>query len=169
MIAMLCVHISALTVPTHQMSQVDSKQGSSTTVRSTSSSSNSGSSIAGDFIFGVILICLAFPILWNNERKMVRIAQLIKKARQQCVSINFREPKIEDNYKLVHASGTTLNRELIIDGDFDVEAENSIRLIRSVQMFQWVESSRKENDRVIYDYRKDWIGHLVSSDSFQDS
>ena len=37
-----------------------------------------------DFVIGVIFICLAIPMVWFNERKQVKIYQLIMKAKDAC-------------------------------------------------------------------------------------
>ena len=53
---------------------------------------------------------MAFPILWNNERKQVRMAALITKARKLCVeSVEPKQPLEENNFKLVHVSGISQN------------------------------------------------------------
>ena len=36
---------------------------------SKSTKSSEDSNPIFDFIFGVVLICISFPLLWNNERK----------------------------------------------------------------------------------------------------
>ena len=58
----------------------------------------------------VLFLCIAFPILWNNERKQVRMASLINKARKLCVeSVDAKQPLAENNFKLVHVSGISQN------------------------------------------------------------
>lgn len=76
------------------------------------------------------MIVFSFPILWMNERKQVKIARLLYNARKQCVSINYGKPSEVQNFKLVYASGETKNEDKIIDHEFDIEVENSVKLVR---------------------------------------
>jgi hypothetical protein len=81
------------------------------------------------------LLACALPLLWNNERKYVRMDSLISKAKKMVVEVDHREPRQEDNFKLVHASGITVNHETITDADFGIAVENSVKLIRHVEMY----------------------------------
>ena len=66
------------------------------------------------------MLAVSLPILWNNERKFVRIESLIYKAKKMIIEVDYREPKQQDNFKLVHASGVAVNREPVKDSDFDL-------------------------------------------------
>ena len=70
-----------------------------------SDSSNSGSSVFAQFIFGVILIWLALPMVWMNERKQVKMFKIVQKGRENFVEVQIDDVKDDNNYKLVHGSG----------------------------------------------------------------
>lgn len=53
---------------------------------------NDTSSPAADFIFGIILIVMSFPVLWNNERKQVKIYNLLTKGQKECVDADYKKP-----------------------------------------------------------------------------
>jgi hypothetical protein len=56
------------------------------------------------------MITLSFPILWNNERKQVKIAALLKKAEEEAEAVDdYKKPKDSQNFKLVYASGQSKN------------------------------------------------------------
>ncbi len=120
----------------------------------------------GELFLGLCLIIISFPVLWNNERKSVKIQSMISKAKKICTEVDYRKPQAEDNFKLVYASGTTTNQESIFDEDFDLEVENSIKLVRNVEMYQWIEHESKRNEETEYTYEKVWRSTLVDSSSF---
>ena len=63
----------------------------------------------------------------------------MKEAKKEIRSVNVDEPEQRNDYYLVHASGETQNLEEIKDSAFGVSAANSYRLLRKVEMLQWVE------------------------------
>ena len=72
----------------------------------------------------------------------------------------------------MHLIGATENTEELTDQSFGATVNNSYRLVRTVEMYQWKEnqSTRKEGDRTIttYDYEKNWFEHPISSAGFQE-
>ena len=47
----------------------------------------------------------------------------------------------EADYKLVHAAGNAVNNDDIADKIFGAKKENSYRVVRTVEMYQWKENS----------------------------
>lgn len=68
-----------------------------------------------DFIFGICFLISAFPVLWNNERKLVKIGRLLKDGLLQCKNTDINNPSPDFNFKLVYGSGTTNNTDEIKD------------------------------------------------------
>ena len=64
----------------------------------------------------------------------------MKEAKKECRSVNVEDPQPRNDYYLVHASGDAQNIEEIRDSAFGVSAANSYRLVRKVEMLQWVET-----------------------------
>ena len=76
--------------------------------RSSSRSGKSGDSgPVGEFITGVILIWIALPMVWMNERRDVRFYKLIRTAQRAVRPIDANNPNPDMNFKLVHATGPT--------------------------------------------------------------
>lgn len=75
--------------------------------------------IFGGFIVGVIFIIIAFPIMWNNERKQVKVEALIKQGQKKCQNVQDQNnPEATQNFALVYASGISRNEELLKDEEF---------------------------------------------------
>lgn len=49
--------------------------------------------------------------------------------------IDVSEPKDDDDFALVHGTGETSNETEITDAAFGAMAENSYRMVRTVEMF----------------------------------
>ena len=59
-----------------------------------------------------------------------------KKAVVQNVSIN--EVRKENNLKLIHAQGLMTTDAPISDERFSISCENTVKLQRVVEMYQWI-------------------------------
>ena len=58
------------------------------------------------FGIGAFWLPVSIAILWQNEKRKVIYAHLTNKARKQCIEANSSKPKKDDEYSLVHISGT---------------------------------------------------------------
>lgn len=71
---------------------------------------------------------------------------------------------IDDNeLALVHTHGQASTEEVFTDEDFNIKVDNSYRMNRKCEMLQWVETSTKQDDRMIYNYTKEWKSVKISS------
>jgi len=87
-----------------------------------------------------------------------------------CVEADTRAPKIENNFKLVYASGITTNDDPLVDSDLGIEVQNSVRLVRTVEMYQWVETEHEKKDEpTTYTYERQWRSYPIDSSRFNDS
>ena len=99
------------------------------------SKSNGKSSPFGEFIFGIILICLALPMVWMNERRQVKIYKVINAAEEQVVkNVNNEEASEEKTLALVHTQGCTQVEQFLTDERFGIEMQ-SMKLRRNIEMF----------------------------------
>ena len=74
-------------------------------------------------------------------------------------------------FKLVHLSGVATNREDLVDLDFGVVAQDSYRLRRRVQMFQWVETFNEgvQGKPASHTYYKQWTETPIDSTQFKNA
>jgi len=56
-----------------------------------------------------------------------------------------------------------------MDRDFEIEVENSVKLIRNVEMYQWVQHEQKRDNHTEYTYRREWKRNFVDSSFFHDT
>lgn len=134
-----------------------------------SSKKNKESNPFVEFIFGVILISFALPMVWMNERRQVKMYNLIKKAEDNVVRNVDNSMVIEDNhFNLVHTMGMPTTENNIQDERFTISIEQTMKLRRVVQMYQWKEEIEQEDDHQTYHYKKEWSSSLHNSEAFSD-
>ena len=132
------------------------------------------SSLVGAVI-GVVLFLISFPLLWKNEGRAVHRARTLREGRGAVVAVAADTVDPNREGALVHLSGLATTADRLTDTVFGL-AVNAIRLVREVEMYQWieeVESDRQtrvggsEEVRKTYTYRQAWEDSPVDSSSFR--
>ena len=67
-------------------------------------------------------------MVWMNERKQVRIYDLIDLAKKKVVNVDIDEVESKNNYELVHATGKTFTLQNIVDERFSIGLGQTIKL-----------------------------------------
>lgn len=133
-----------------------------------------GQSIKG-VIFGLLLLVVAFPLLWWNEGRAVHRAQTLEQGRGKVVSILAEDLTPDAEGKLVHISGKAETDAVLRDPVFGVTAQ-ALRLDREVQMYQWDEETYTETRTKLggeketvtrYEYVKRWAAEPIDSSRFR--
>jgi hypothetical protein len=133
-----------------------------------------GKSFTG-IIAGILFIAIAFFLLFWNEGRSVKRAKTLEEGAGivTTVAADAVDPAHEGT--LIHLSGFAETRNTPTDSMFGVSV-NALKLIRSVEMYQWTESSRSEEKKMLgggtetvttYTYDKEWRSSLVSSSGFK--
>jgi len=131
-------------------------------------------SIGGAFV-GLIMVAVAVVLLFWNEGRAVKRAKDLKEGAGSVVSVasDRVDPAMEG--KLVHLTGETKTPGLLEDPEFGIAA-TAIKLIREVEMYQWVEVEKSEEKTSVggttettttYTYQKEWRDSPVDSTRFK--
>lgn len=125
----------------------------------------------GEFVLGCIMIPFAIVFLWKNEKKLVTYAKCMETAEKDCVSVDLHDAQESNNFRLVHVTGKSENKTQLTDNDFELSVDNSYRLNRTVEMYQWTETSHKNegSDTYTYTYSQGWYPYKVDSSIFHES
>jgi uncharacterized membrane protein YecN with MAPEG domain len=124
---------------------------------------------------GLIIFIAAFPVLWKNEGCAVKIAQGLTEGAGAVISLPAPKVDTANNGKLVHFTGDATTSDILSDPTMGI-SENAIRLVRTVQMYQWKEvtSSKTEKKlgggtetRTEYRYEKGWSESVINSNNFK--
>jgi hypothetical protein len=134
-----------------------------------------GNSIVG-MLVGIVLIPLAVWFLWGNEGRAVKTERSLNEGAKLAVSVPSASVTPGNEGKLVHTTGTLVIAEPLTDPDFAITAPG-VRLTRSAEMYQWVETSHEETRKKLggseetvttYTYAKEWKSGREDSSQFQE-
>lgn len=114
------------------------------------------------------MIPFSLVFLWKNEKKIVTYAKCMDRAEKDVTSVDCNNISEDNNYKLVHTGGKAINNTELVDNQFGVSVENSYRLKRIVEVYQWVETQTKKDDRIHYYYNQQWSQQAIDSNTFHD-
>lgn len=126
-------------------------------------------------VIGLIMIIVAFPVLFKNEGRSVYRYKSLKEGGGIVVSIPSDNVDQSNEGKLVHLTGLADTGEILRDPIFGVSA-NALKIKREVEMFQWAESSSSKTEKKLgggtettttYTYSKRWSSTPISSSSFR--
>ena len=126
---------------------------------------------------GIIMFFAATALLWWNEGRAVKTADMLEEAEGACVELANPE-KIDRSLdgELVCASAFATTEDSLSDADFGVGAK-AISLQRKVEYYQYVEHSEskkedklggKEVTTTTYTYSKEWVSSPVEAAKFHD-
>lgn len=134
-------------------------------------------SIFGGILGSLALIVAATVLLWWNEGRAVRTADMLDEAGSETVSVESVasiDPSL--NGKLIHATANAETADTVRDGMFGIAA-NAISLARTVEYYQYVQNSKSETKEKLgggtetvttYTYEPKWVNKPVSSSDFKD-
>lgn len=124
---------------------------------------------------GVVLFLAAFPLLWWNESRAVQTAKSLDEGAGAVVSISADQVDAANEGKLVHLNGLAQTSDVLKDADFGIE-QQAIKLVRSVEMYQWVETQKtekkkktggSEKQKTTYRYDQQWSSTRHDSGDFE--
>ncbi|MDP5006397.1 MAG: hypothetical protein NWQ35_11120, partial [Verrucomicrobiales bacterium] len=118
----------------------------------------------GGAILGLIIVAVVVVLLFWNEGRAVKRAHDLEEGAGSVVTVTSDrvDPAMEGN--LVHLTGETKTPKLLEDPEFGIAA-TAIKLIREVEMYQWVEVEKSEEKTSVggttettttYTYEKEW-------------
>ena len=135
-----------------------------------------GDSLKGVLV-GLALFIAGFPVLFWNEGNTVKTRKALEEGEGACISLESPATiDAEMNGKLVHLNGTADTQEVLEDAQFGVK-ERAIKLIRTVEMYQWQEESHTTEKKKMggsvertttYTYHKVWSEQVINSSSFEE-
>ena len=126
---------------------------------------------------GIILFIAAIPLLFWNEGRAVRRAEVLEKGASQVVSVKSDAVLPANEGKLIHTSGMLVTNDTLTDLAFGISVKG-IRLERKVEMYQWKERSSTRSEKqlggsvkktTVYTYEKGWSSSLIDSSRFKEA
>jgi hypothetical protein len=128
-------------------------------------------------LFGLVLIAIAFFLLFWNEGRAVERHKTLKEGAGAVVSVPADRVDPAHEGDLVHLTGRAETDEVLSDETFGVEAR-ALRLEREVEMYQWKEDRSSETKKKVgggtettttYTYEKTWSERPIDSSGFKET
>lgn len=144
-------------------------------VTSTGWLSRIGKSITGVLV-GLLLTVAAFPVLWWNEGRSVKTYQGLVEGEKIAITVPAEAVDPANDGKLIHLSGRAEAKDQVTDSVFGIGTPGTIKLRRTVEMFQWVEDKKTttrtklgggEEKVTEYTYHKEWSEKTHDSREFR--
>ena len=148
------------------------------TVTTTKSWSQRLGNSLGGIVFGIVLVIAGTILLWWNEGNYVFTKVSLNEA--QSVTVALESISTVDRSKegmMVYAAGTAETDDILEDTVFGIST-NAMNLERTVQFYQWVESSSTTTETRLggeqvevttYSYERKWVNSPVNSSNFYDA
>ena len=121
-------------------------------------------------ILGIIFLLAGTILIWWNEGNTVKNLKAVDEIQKNVIDIKSDSINPSNDQKLIATNGeVNILDENLKDDTFGIE-QKSIKLKRIVEIYQWKETEKKDsNDRVTYQYEKDWTTELIDSSDFHKS
>lgn len=88
LVVAICLSIQISSGLVTSTEQIEDKRFLGSTVTTTTYKGSNRDSPIASFIIGLLMVIFSFPVLWNNERKLVRIGKFLRKGERECVEVN---------------------------------------------------------------------------------
>ncbi len=135
-----------------------------------------GNSLKG-IIVGLAFFAAGTGMLFWNEGNFVKNKKALEEGQNIVVPVT-DVSKIDSNLngKFIHASAMADTKDTLTDDLLGVK-ENSVKLNRKVEYYQWVEKSKtetkdkiggSEEKKTTYTYEKKWTNEPINSSEFKD-
>ncbi|MBE6146362.1 MAG: hypothetical protein E7171_07030 [Firmicutes bacterium] len=120
---------------------------------------------------GLLMIVIGIVMLWINESNNVKNIKTIEEARGALINISSDKVDSANEGKLVSTNGKlVVEDEYLVDSMFNVQSPKTAKLVRVVEMLQWVEVEHSNSDdTVTYDYELKWLTDIEDSSDFRNS
>jgi hypothetical protein len=154
----------------------DEDSSSSTTEVSEQSWGERLKSAIGGVLFGIVLFLASFVILWKNEGNLVDEYKKYGLIQKETVKADATKVEPNNNEKLVHLQGKVEVTQPAEDDLFKFTLANAVRIDRTVEMYQWKESSSSKSEtkvggkkvtKTTYSYKEEWSSTYNNSSNFK--
>lgn len=126
-------------------------------------------------VIGLILVAASLVLLFWNEGRAIKTYRALTEGAGSIISVDAAKVDPTNEGKLIHIAGAFAPKGTPADADLGVAAEGAVRLIRTVEMYQWKETSRSETKTKLggeetvttYEYAKEWSSEPIESAKFK--
>ena len=133
-----------------------------------------GDSLKG-ILIGLLLVIAAGVLMFWNEGRSAKTVAALREGAGLVMSVAVDKLDTANEGKLVHVAGDTASAQGVRDPDFGFAA-SGLKLSRTVEMFQWKETSQSETQKKLgggeetvtrYSYTREWSEKAIDSSRFR--
>jgi hypothetical protein len=145
-------------------------------VTRTSASDEVGSAFT-DLMLGVLMVIIAFPCLYYNEKRQVHMDKIFDWAEPRIRDVSADKVDGENQASPVCVQGETDTSETLRDDVTGVEVTRCVKITRNVEMYCWIERSESETRDTSdggketitrYSYEQGWSSSPQESSSMKE-
>jgi len=134
-----------------------------------------GQSFAG-MVVGFLLIIGSCVLLFWNEGRAITTARSLTEGGNAVLAVDSARVDPANEGKLVHVAGLVAVAGPVVDAEFGMRS-TGLRLIRRVEMFQWIEEEESDSKRKVggseekttkYKYTRAWSSEAQDSSKFRE-
>jgi len=127
-------------------------------------------------VIGLLLFIAAIPLLWWNEHRSLEREQVLTQGERTVVTAEAGAVNPQNEGKLVYLTGEAATAQTLNDPIFGITVTGTLRLQRTVEMYQWEEEKEEETKKEVgggsrtvttYTYKKTWSDDLIDSSDFE--
>jgi hypothetical protein len=125
---------------------------------------------------GLVLAVIAIGLLFWNEGRAIKTYRALVEGAGSIISVDNSKIDPANEGKLIHIAGDFKPNGAPQDATLGMSAEGAVRLLRNVEMYQWVEKSKSETKTKVgggeetvttYQYVKEWSEKHIDSSKFK--
>lgn len=127
-------------------------------------------------LVGIVLIPGSCWLLFWNEGRAVTTARSLTEGASAVLAVPADRVDPANEGKLIYVNAPLRVTGTLVDPTFPIRAENAVRLIRTVEMYQWRENRRSETRNRVgggqetvttYSYEQGWYSSHQNSSNFR--
>ncbi len=127
-------------------------------------------------LIGLILVPASIVLLYWNEGRAVDAIRALERGAAAIVEVDATRVDPQGNGKLVHVSGMMQPTTPVRDPVFSVTGDGLLRLSRTVEMYQWKETTSSQSQQSVggskttettYTYQHAWSDQPIASGQFK--
>ena len=123
-------------------------------------------------VFGALLLILAYPSTFYNERKYLNLnmIQAVIEERLYRADENKNKTDLKNENKLVFARGPLSFDEPAKDPDLQFATSDGMVLFRNVEIYQWIRMRVWDANTNMHkiEYRRIWSQKIINSDDYDE-
>ena len=114
---------------------------------------------------GIVFIIIGVILLWWNEGNNVKNIKTTDEMMKTVIDVKSDSVDAANEGKLIATNGKLVNEETLTDTTFGASIVTP-KMVRTVEIYQWVEKEDTEDGNTTYSYTKEWSNSLIDSSSF---